>query len=86
MIQAGVEIAKKNLAAMEGAVRAGDDPSVTRPDVDRDQELERTPETNLACRLRLSLIQLELRAIADLLDENNAQIVRYAARVLNLLR
>lgn len=37
-------------------------------------------------QLRLSLIQLELLRIADALDIHSARVVRYAARVLNLLR
>lgn len=41
---------------------------------------------SLEAVLRLSVIQRELNEIAEGLDPRTAQIVRYAARVLNLLR
>lgn len=40
----------------------------------------------LETRLRLSVIQAELFALAGSLDSSAARIVLYAARVLNLLR
>lgn len=40
----------------------------------------------LETRLRLSVIQNELFALAESLDVKTARIVIYAARVLNLLK
>ena len=40
----------------------------------------------LEAHLRLSLIKGELLKIADMMTPNGARVVRYAARVLDLLR
>lgn len=41
--------------------------------------------SNLEVLLRLSIIQRELLSLAEQLGPRSAKIVRYAARVLNLL-
>lgn len=42
--------------------------------------------SQLEALLRLSVIQVEILALADALAPQGARIVRYSARVLNLLR
>ena len=42
--------------------------------------------STLEAHLRLSVIQGELLKIADMMTPHGARIVRYAARVLDLLR
>jgi hypothetical protein len=42
--------------------------------------------TRLEALLRLSMMQVELRQLADVLDEDGAKVTNYAANVLNLLR
>lgn len=42
--------------------------------------------TRLEAVLRLSILQGELRQLAEVLDEDEAKVTNYAANVLNLLR